>query len=160
MPFEFLSCVPLIFISVGEVAQFASKLFRTYYCITSTRSAQINLSAIIYFVEGLTYMFYSKIKALQELPQISHHFVQKMWKSIFWTAYGKCTCKSKIILSSIYPLETFRYDTLSLSMTISHLQIAVFLNSHPGSAFGRPVVMAGRWSWGAGGPPRTPGGLG
>ena len=28
-------------------------------------------------------------------------------------------------------------------MTISHLQIAVFLNSHPGSAFGRPVVMAG-----------------
>ena len=29
-------------------------------------------------------------------------------------------------------------------MTISHLQIAVFLNSHPGLAFGQPVVMAGR----------------
>ena len=61
----------------------------------------------------------------------------------FWTAYGKCTCKSKIILSTLYPLDTFRYDTVSLSMTTSHLQIAVFLNSHPGSAFGRPVVMAG-----------------
>ena len=70
-------------------------------------------------------------------------FGTKNKQSIFWTAYGKCTCKSKIILSTLYPLDTFRYDTLSLSMTISHLQIAVFLNSHPGSAFGRPVVMAG-----------------
>ena len=70
-------------------------------------------------------------------------FHTKKTRCNFWTAYGKCTCKSKIILSTLYPLETFRYDTLSLSMTISHLQIAVFLNSHPGSAFGRPVVMAG-----------------
>ena len=70
-------------------------------------------------------------------------FHTKNIRCIFWTAYGKCTCKSKIIQSIIYPLDTFRYDTLSLSMTISHLQIAVFLNSHPGSAFGRPVVMAG-----------------
>ena len=62
----------------------------------------------------------------------------------FWTAYGKCTCKSKIILSTLYPLDTFRYDTVSLSMTISHLQIAVFLNSHPAVGL-RPtaVVMAG-----------------
>ena len=28
-------------------------------------------------------MFYSKIKALQELPQISHHFVQKIYDAIF-----------------------------------------------------------------------------
>ena len=83
MPFEFLFCVPLIFISVVEVAQFASKLFRTYYCITSTKSAQINLSSIIYFVEGLNYMFYSKIKALQELPQNGYHFAQKKDNAIF-----------------------------------------------------------------------------
>ena len=56
----------------------------------------------------------------------------------FWTAYGKCTCKSKIIPSTLYPLDTFRYDTVLLSMTISHLQIAVFLT---GSAFSRPVVQ-------------------
>ena len=55
-------------------------------------------------------------------------FHTKNKQSIFWTAYGKCTCKSKIILSTFYPLDTFRYDTVSLSMTISHLQIAVFLN--------------------------------
>ena len=71
-------------------------------------------------------------------------FQTKKGQSNFWTAYGKCTCKSKIILSTLYPLETFRYDTLSLSMTISHLQIAVFLNSHPAVGL-RPtaVVMAG-----------------
>ena len=34
------------------------------------------------------------------------------------------------MISTLYPLDTFRYDTVSLSMTISHLQIAVFLNSH------------------------------
>ena len=89
-------------------------------------------------------MFYSKIKVLQELQQNGHHFRQKKTRCNFWTAYGKCTCKSKIILSTLYPLDTFRYDTLSLSMTISHLQIAVFLNSHPAVGL-RPtaVVMAG-----------------
>ena len=71
-------------------------------------------------------------------------FHTKKGQSIFWTAYGKCTCKSKTILNTLYPLETFRYDTLSLSMTIPHLQIAVFLNSHPAVGL-RPtaVVMAG-----------------
>ena len=68
----------------------------------------------------------------------------KSIQSIFLTDYRKCTCKSKTILSTLYTLETFRYDTLSLSMTISHLQIAVFLNSHPAVGL-RPtaVVMAG-----------------
>ena len=79
-------------------------------------------------------MFYSKIKALQELPQNGNHFRQN--------AYGKCMCKSKIILSTLYSLDTFRYDPVSLSMTISYLQIAVFLNSHPAVGL-RPAMTTG-----------------
>ena len=58
-------------------------------------------------------------------------FRKKNIRCIFWTAYGKCTCKSKIILSTLYPVDTFRYDTLSLSMTISHLQITGFACGQP-----------------------------
>ena len=89
-------------------------------------------------------MFLSKNQGVTRVATNLPPFQTKKGQSNFWTAYGKCTCKSKTILSTLYTLETFRYDTLSLSMTISHLQIAVFLNSHPGSAFGRPVVMAGQ----------------
>ena len=37
----------------------------------------------IKFIEGLTYMFYSKIKGLQELPQNDYHFAQKKHDAIF-----------------------------------------------------------------------------
>ena len=88
-------------------------------------------------------MFYSKIKALQELQQISHHFAQKKDNPIFGQPMGNVHASLRSYFSTLYPLDTFRYDIVSLSMTIPNLQIAVFLNSHPGLAFGRPVVMAG-----------------
>ena len=76
-------------------------------------------------------MFLSKNQGVTRVATNLPPFQTKKGQSNFWTAYGKCTCNSKIILSTIYPLVTFRYDPVSLSMTISHLQIAVFLMSHP-----------------------------
>ena len=86
-------------------------------------------------------MFYSKIKVLQELQQNGHHFRQKKHDAIFGQPMENVHASLRSYFCTLYPLDTFRYDTVSLSMTISHLQIPVFLNSHPGLAFGRPVAV-------------------
>ena len=83
------------------------------------------------FIEGLTYMFHSKTKALQELPQLSHHFTQKMYNPLFGQPMGNVHASLwpylvpyiLLIPSDMYCITLHDYFTSPN---------CCFLNSHPG----------------------------
>ena len=111
-----------------------------------TRSAQINLDLFsscraqkIKFIEGLTYKFLSKIKALQELHQNVGASYKKL--TLPFLVHHCRNLKSGICTISFLLRSLYMFITVYHSFPI--IPIFIFLNSHPGSAFGRPVVIAG-----------------
>ena len=89
----------------------------------------------IEFIWGPKNTIFSKPKALQELPQISHHFGQKMGITVFWlTTLSKVVYCILVLWSPIMSSTVHDYSLwLFCHFLRSHPRVA--LKGHPGSAW-------------------------
>ena len=114
----------LWFKSYHILAHFSPQPWSTKHQFRCTRSAQINFGLLlscraqkIEFIEGLTYKFLSKIKALQELQKNGGNFIQKINVALFGISLQK---SEEWYMYYILPFQITMYVYYCLSLILYH----------------------------------------